>query len=524
MSDEVQMHIPNPEVLGLPQPAPAVNNPFYHATELERAGDRAKAKNIYVDLLNNDFSNPVLCAALGMNYAMDEKNGLAHILLTKAYEGLPDLLDGFARLGITPKSNDGAGLEEFIATKRSEIQNAIGTCWKHENNVPEARKWFEAAQAGIPLNPDIQNNLGTLYINEGKPAEAFQHLDAAIAIDPNHGQAHWNRSLALLESGNYEEGWREYDWGISAKVRVDRAYTSSKQAPIPFWPGPKPGREDIVIVYGEQGIGDEILFASMLTELQRDCKLVVFECHRKLHKLFAASFPDLDIYPTREDEMVTWPMLPNGESRYNFTHKVAIGSLGKFYRPNLESFPGTPYLRPTAAAELYWNDMLAALPPGPKIGISWIGGHKKTRVEVRSLMLEQMLPILHAAPNAQFISLQYTDQDAEIASFMSHHGIKIHDFPEASRSPIYDDLAGLVSNLDLVITVCTSVVHLAGSMGVPTWVLTPSRPAWRYRLDIDRMPWYNNTVLFRQQEGNIEWEPVVTEVASQLKFLMGAMS
>lgn len=520
---EVQMHLsPDQNIaLGLPNKTPKVHNPFYDAVELERNGDRKGAERIYLELLNNDFENAVLLAALGMNFAMAEKNGIAHVLLTASYARIDDLLPAFGRLGITPKSGlDAKSTEDFIKIKRSEIENAIGTCWKHENNITEARKWFESAQTGIPPNPDIQNNLGTLYINEGKPADAFRHLDAAIAVDPNHAQAHWNRSLALLESGVYEEGWREYDWGITAKVRVDRTYTTPKQAPLPFWNGEPDAN---IILYGEQGIGDEIMFSSMIPELQDRCKSVVFECHRKLHKLFCNSFPSIDIYPTREDEVVTWPCDANGKQRYPFTHKLAIGSLGKFFRPDLASFPGTRYLSPTRASEDHWREELAKLPPGPRIGIGWIGGHKKTRVEVRSLRLEEMLPIFEAGKGAQFISLQYTHQEEEIAAFEKKHGIKIHQFPEAAYSPIYDDKAGLVANLDLVITVCTSVVHLAGSMGIPTWVLTPSRPAWRYRLDIDGMPWYTNTVLFRQATDTVAWEPVVAEVAKELTFLLGAL-
>lgn len=525
---DIQMYLDDKEksVLGLQSAAKTADhlklqNPFYSATEMERAGDRKGAERIYLELLNSDFNNPVLCAALGMNYAIAEKNGLANLLLMTALDNIDDMLPAFKRLGITPKSDSAAALDSFINIKRSEIQNAVGTTHKHENRIDEARKWFERAQIGIPINPDIQNNLGTLYINEGKPADAFHHLNAALAIDPNHAQAHWNRSLAFLESGDYVNGWPEYDWGIKGGVRVDRQYTPATEPTLPTWNGEKGAR---VVVYGEQGIGDEILFASMLPDLVADCEIVVLECHKKLHKLFANSFPALDIYPTREDEQINWPCLPNGASRYNFTHKIALGSLGRFYRNSLSDFDGNPYLSPTPAAELEWNERLALLPPGPKIGLSWIGGHKKTRVEVRSLELERLLPIIKAAPNAQFISLQYTPQEDEIAAFCSKHGITIHQFPEAAYSAIYDDKAGLVANLDLVITVCTSLVHLAGSMGVPTWVMTPSRPAWRYRLDLDYLPWYKNVSLFRQATGSTDWQPVIDEVATALQQLQGAAS
>ena len=141
-------------------------------------------------------------------------------------------------------------------------------------------------------------------------------------------------------------------------------------------------------------------------------------------------------------------------------------------------------------------------------------------MEVRSLELEMMLPILKQ--DAVFISLQYTPQEDEITAFEEKHGIKIHQFPEAVYSSLYDDTAGLVANLDLVITVCTSAVHLAGALGVPTWVMTPSRPAWRYRLDLDTMPWYANTILFRQAVNSQDWEPVISEVAANLEVLLSS--
>jgi tetratricopeptide (TPR) repeat protein len=489
--------------LGIPKPP---QNAFYKATELEKAGKHVEAGKIYHELLNADFDNPVLLASLGMNYAVQERNGAGAVFLRKALEDVGGMMNALKRLGVTPKVA-GKPLEDFVKMKRSECLNALGTCYKHENNTDMARRFFIESQEGIPLNADIQNNLATLYINEGNPTKALEHLDLALTINPMHPQARWNKSLAHLELGEYVEGWKLYDAGFEAMVRNERNYALEK---LPLWNG-EPGHH--VALYGEQGIGDEIMFASCIDELRKISKSVVFDCHVKLHTLFADTWPDMDIYPTREDENLVWP------GRYKFDSRIAIGSLPKFFRPSLESFPGTPYIKPNPKAELEWAERLAALGPNPKVGISWIGGHKRTRVEVRSTPLEDMLPILQT-PGVDFISLQYTDQAAEIAAFEVKHGIKIHQFPTAVHSKNYADTAALVANLDLVITVCTSVVHLAGAMGVPTWVLTPSRPAWRYRLDLDYIPWYGKTaVLFRQKPETTDWKPVIEEVAEALKTL-----
>ena len=514
---QVNMHLTNPAHSALfgikPGPVKPTNR-FYEAINLEQAGKLKEAEAIYISMMDDHFGNVAINAALGMNYAVQGKHGLAYQLLMYAFNSVDKLEEDMKTLGVTPDVK--TPKERFYRMKKAELCNAIGTTWKHENKTEKARYWFERAKDTMKEpSPDIENNLATLYINEGKPERALPHLNEALKHSPEHAQARWNRSLAHLELGEYGKGFDEYHWGKRATVRLDRKFDAKRE--IPEWDGSKGKR---IVVYGEQGIGDEILFASCLPDLIRDSTEVVFECHKKLHRLFCASFKELDIYGTREDEQIRWPYRSDGLPRYAFDAKIAIGDLPKFYRRELADFPGTPYIKPSTEAELRWAQKLNEMftDGKPIIGINWIGGMKKTRVEVRSLTLEQMLPIL--SQDAHFISLQYTDCANEIYEFEQKHGIKIHHWTEAAQNDHYDETAGLVANLDLVITNCSSVVHLGGSMGVPTWVLTPSRPAWRYRLDLDYMPWYGRVVtLFRQSPESSEWEPVVNEVAEALKSL-----
>lgn len=520
----IEMFLEDPQksvVFAPPEAAVKLNNPFYEATQLEQDGKRDQAKAIYLELLNANFDNAVLCAALGMSYATTMRSGLAKLLLETALRGLDAgrLIDDFKALGIVPKCQHPNDIDKFLSGKRAEILNALGTCYKHENLVPQARDLFEQAQSIVPPNADIQNNLGTLYINEGCPEQALATLTKAIEIQPNHAQAHWNRSLAWLEMGDYVQGWPEYDFGFAAHVRNERSHTKT---PVPNWDG-TPGKR--LVVYGEQGIGDEILFASMLPDLLRDCPNTIFECHRKLHTLFAASFPNIDIYPTREDPMITWPLKPDGTPRYDFEAKVALGSLGRYYRNHLEDFPGTPFLQPTAAAEKTWGERLHALGDKPKIGISWIGGHKRTRMEVRSIELARLRPLLELGRDkVDWISLQYTPAEDELAAFEKETGIHIHHWPENVYNANYDETAGLVAGLDLVISVATSVIHLCGALGVPCWVMTASRAAWREYYGGDHMTWYgNNNTMFRQAPGSTDWEPVIAEVTAALADMLGAI-
>lgn len=516
---EVQMHLA-PEhnaLIGVPAVAKK-RNPFYEATELEKQGRFAESEKILLELLNNDFDNAVILSTLGMNYAINGKHGLGYALMYKALNSFDDrFTKDLASVGISVAMEDKVNKGRFLKLKKSELMNAIGTTWKHENNTEKARYWFERAEQALgEPNADIQNNMATLYINEGLPDRAITHLVEALKVDANHPQAQWNLSLAYLETGQYEKGFALYGAGKRAAVRADRNFTVS--GPTPEWDG-TPGKT--IVVYGEQGIGDEIMFASLLPRVMQDCT-VIFECHKKLHRLFSNSFPEIPIYGTREDERIMWIGGPDGKPRYNIDAKIAIGDLPKFYIKSLDDFHGKPYIIPTSQAQIKWADKFDEVfkEQKPVIGINWIGGHKKTRVEVRSLTLEQLLPVLKQ--DAYFVSLQYTDGcENEIFEFEQKHGIKIHHWPEGSKNEQYDETGGMVANCDLVITCCSSIVHLAGSMGTPCWVLTPSRPAWRYRLDLDYMPWYGKRVtLFRQKPGSIEWGPVVDEVASSLETII----
>lgn len=306
-------------------PASTPPNPFYYAVQLSKSGQHKEAENVYHELLNGNLTNVAVHAALGMLYATQHKSGLALRLLEYALEHFARFLDDYAALGIKPQDEAPEGLEKLMALKRSEVLNAIGTCYKNENITDKSRDFFEQAQQLVPPNADIQNNIATLFINEGRPEEAIKRLDTAIALKSNHAQAHWNRALALLELGRYREGWIEYDWGIPALVRNDRSYhrrTPPVEPPLPYWDG-TPGKR--IVLFGEQGIGDELLFMSCLPDVVRDSELVIVDCHKKLHRLLAHSFPDTLFYPTREDNALTWPVRADGTSRYHFNAKCAVG-------------------------------------------------------------------------------------------------------------------------------------------------------------------------------------------------------
>ena len=341
------------------------------------------------------------------------------------------------------------------------------------------------------------NNLALVYVNKCEPKEAIKLIDKADSISPKDTARQESRGYASLLLGNYKEGWRDFEGGVGGKIRKLRGL-------VPEWDG---SPVKTLVVRGEQGIGDEISFSSMISSI-KNVERIVIECDKRLEKLFERSFPNCIVYGTRFDKTPYWMRHESPDA------EVLMGSLAKFYRNSPEEFPGTPYLHADPQRVLQWDSLLKAISPKLKIGIAWTGGRAGTHTQRRSLDLESMLPILRQ--DATFISLQYTDCSEEIETFTVKHGIKIWDWPRATRVFDYDDTVALIDSLDLIITVQTSVVHVAGALGKPVWAMIPSKPLWRYKLE-GKFDWCKSVKLYRQKR---DWAAVINKIAEDLRDLL----
>jgi tetratricopeptide (TPR) repeat protein len=463
---------------------------FEKATELLVAEkDLDKAFDMFNKLLNECVHKKdhmdILLFHVGSTAMKLGWTGLAFILFKMSLEYRSNFIESFNNLGYLYKKE----LMEKEATHYFE--KAIDLAIKNPKNVPA---WFTA---------EIYANLGSMYIANGTPQKAMGYFDKAIKTDENLGLAKWNRSLAYLELGNYEEGFRDYEFGERTSRSKDRNYGIDN---LPFWDGTK---GQTVVVYGEQGIGDEIMFASMIPDLMKDCN-VILDVHPRLMDLFRLAFPTIPIYGTRKSEKVSWPQFHKVDA------KIGMGSLGKFYRKKVEDFPRIPYMTADIKLVDKYFSKLKALSNRPKIGISWRGGTKETNRNSRYIPLDMWLDILKI--DADFISLQYDkDIGPEIEDFNNKNNVKIHHWQDTLDD--YDETAGLVANLDLIISVPQSVVHLAGAMGVPTVQLVPFKRLWQAGPYQQDMPWYN-TVKNIWQDEKCDWKPVLNQVKENLCSLL----
>lgn len=365
---------------------------------------------------------------------------------------------------------------------------------------------LEHLQCAVELNPDsydAHNNIGITLQYLGRIGEAHMHYNKAIQLRSGMGShdARLHRSIAYLMMGDYEKGWAEYDMRFEQKSRHVRAF------PFAQYDGSSlDGRT--LLVHAEQGIGDEIMFASCIPDLLRQEGKIILDCHPKLGSIFSRSFPDVVVHGSEQTEDTSWV------SKYEpIDVQIPIGSLPGIFRKGLSQFPNHHgYLYNDAKDVGYWKDRLKNIGSGINVGISWQGGTDKTNSTRRVIELEKWLHILQQ-PGFNFISLQYTDCRGDIEKFRQDHGIEIHHWQEAIDD--YEQTAALIEALDLVISVQTAIVHLAGALGQTVWVLVPAIPEWRYGFEGNTMPWYPSARLFRQTKLG-EWDNVIEDVLNKL--------
>lgn len=399
----------------------------------------------------------------------------------------------------------------------------------------DSRDRFEAALRLVPSMLQAHHNLGLVFLETAAPdralecferaltidssriesragrahalrdlgrlEEAVAHYDEILAVEPLFADAVINRSYALLMQGRYAQGWAAYDERFASGGEVGRDFHR------PPWKGEPPGGRRI-LVYAEQGLGDEIMFASCIPDLAARGAQCIVECNTRLARLFARSFPQATVHGgTKRDDASWLKRLPAPD------FQVSMGSLPRFFRASAADFPArSAYLRADPASVDRWR---AGLAPGPamRIGIAWRGGSLRSRQFARSIPLSLWTPVL-SDNRAAFYSLQYGETAGELAALRASHGIAVTDFGTALDD--VDELAALIIALDLVITVDNTIAHLAGALGRPVWVLLPASPEWRYPRSGETMPWYPSMRL-KHRALHETWDCVLERVASALR-------
>jgi len=369
----------------------------------------------------------------------------------------------------------------------------------------EAIAALERAVAFEPGRADAHLTLGVFLLNlRHDLAGAQQCYDAAQRADPDEPGAPLNMALLRMSQNDYSRAsWDLYE----SRKRLLKRKSYFWRLPLPAWEGESlEGRG--LLVYGEQGIGDEIMFASVVPDAAARAARCTLACDPRLVSLFARSFPGIACVPwDRSPVEPGHPMLEGHDAA------VAAGSLGRYLRSAPDAFAATaPFLRADPARVQAWRRRLAALGPGPHVGLAWRGGVYGTGRTRRSLDLGTLREALSPL-QANWISLQRDATDAELEGAREPGRVRLAHLPEAIAD--IDEAAALVEALDAVVTVCSWLVHLAGGLGKPVCVLAPYVPDFRYGLEGRAMRWYGSARIFRQDRYG-DWRVPLQEVGEEL--------
>jgi tetratricopeptide (TPR) repeat protein len=429
-------------------------------------GDFPASARCYEKALAADPNSAMLAAQWGYALFLGGEYAAARLAYERALTIAPDHVAAIHNLGL-------------LELETGHPQAAL-ICFERACRIPSPESLSAKAHALRDL---------------GRLPEACALYEAVLARHPGFGDARLNLAYARLMAGDLEQGWAQHE------RRFEASNTALPDHGLPRWDG-EPLGDRGVIVSTEQGLGDSIMFASCIPEVLQRSTYSVLECDSRLTDLFARSFPRMRVRPRGGSGM-------QSESRRCGFH-IPIGSLPRLFRRSLSDFPRQPYLRVDPVMEDRWRGAFPA--SKPRIGIAWRGGSLRTRRVQRSIPLAAWHGLLRT-PGPRFFALQHGEHAQEARKLAGEQKLDLVDCGHLTHD--MDQLAALVKTLDLVITVDNTLAHLAGALGVPTWVLLCASPEWRWQFERDASPWYASLRLLRQALPG-QWEPVMRVLCDDL--------
>ena len=361
--------------------------------------------------------------------------------------------------------------------------------------IEESTQITERALKLSPNHLSALLNKAVMLNDLGRYEDALEVFDVALAHDAGNPMLQLNSCYALFLLGRYEQGWAAYEYRW--KIRIKGKLNTPLNHGLPQWNG-EPLKGRTIYVYPEQGMGDAIQFMRYLPMLARDAKAVLFQLHDVLAPM-ASNLP------------ANCRLIAPGETITGADYSCALLSLPGLFKTTIDNVPAAvPYLIADPQAISKWEARLGPRRAKLRVGLVWSGNREHSNDHNRSIALEKIRSL--APGGIEYFSLQKELRDSDQAALaawpdMQHFGDELQTFM---------DTAALACLMDLVISVDTSVAHLAGALARPLWILLPFVPDWRWAVGRDDTPWYPTARLFRQSDRG-DWGGVVSRLCDAIR-------
>ncbi len=356
----------------------------------------------------------------------------------------------------------------------------------------EALAIFRQLTSLYPERADYFYNMGVTLEDLARPVEALTAHQQALALKPDYPEAHMSSGMTHLLLGNFETGWKEYEWRTKCPHVIIRRNFAQPQ-----WHG-ETLEGKTILLHAEQGLGDTLQFIRYATLLAKRGGKVIVEIWPELAGIIK-SVEGID------------QIIIQGDPPPSFDFHCPMMSLPLIFGTTLETIPAKPYLSAPPDRIAAWRERLGNPNGHRRVGLAWAGRPEQRDDRRRSMRLDQFAPLANAK-SARFFSLQKGSAADQAAS--PPPGMNLIDWTPDLHN--FVETAALLANLDLVICVCTAVAHLAGAMGKPVWVLLSYQSDWRWMLNRTDSPWYPTARLFRQKTMG-DWTGVIAEIAGALR-------
>jgi tetratricopeptide (TPR) repeat protein len=379
----------------------------------------------------------------------------------------------------------------------------LGCVLRIVRDIERSVRWLRRAVVIEPLSSAASYEIGVSFDQLGDWQLALSSLTRSRILDPSYADCEVSLSSILLRMGRFSEGWRYYRsrWR-SESLAQKGVLTPDIDSTRPLFSVSDRSRR--VLVWGEQGVGDDVMFGGLVGEFRGLCGELLLQVDRRLMGLFERALPGVRVF--ERGKTVPAEL---------YDEQIPMGSLGKWLRPSRESFEGKGgrYLQ---AQEGLGRRLRAQLGVGASeklIGLSWRSASPVSG-NVRSLPLRSFVSRLPSAPY-RFVNLQYGEVSEELSALREETGVEVLTHPGIDNREDLEGLAGLIEGCDLVVSVGNATAHLSGALGQKTWVLLPYVAGWRWLHEGERCPWYQSVRLFRQTERD-RWQSVLDSIAASL--------